>query len=96
MNPFSAFVLYLIVWWTVLFMVLPTGVRGQAEENDVVEGSEPGAPVKADMWRKVRMTTIIATVVWAVVCFIIVSGLFNWDDLARLMGRPDAVNPADL
>lgn len=95
MNPFSAFVLYLIVWWTVLFTVLPTGVRGQAEEDDVVEGSEPGAPVNSDMWRKIRLTTMIATVLWVIVCAVIVTDLFDWDDLARMMGRPDAVNPAD-
>jgi predicted secreted protein len=34
MNPFSAFVVFLIIWWVVLFMVLPIGVRGQAEEGE--------------------------------------------------------------
>ena len=88
MNLFSAFVMYLIVWWLTLFMILPIGVRGQAEENDIVEGSEPGAPVNSDMWRKVKLTTIIGTILWVLVCTIIITGIFNWDDLARLMGVP--------
>jgi hypothetical protein len=36
--------LYFVIWWTVLFAVLPFGVRSQAEAGDVVSGSEPGAP----------------------------------------------------
>ena len=41
MNPFSLFVVYLLIWWVTLFAVLPIGVRGQAEEGEVVRGSEP-------------------------------------------------------
>jgi len=44
MNPFSAFVVFLIIWWVVLFTILPIGVRGQAEDGDITPGSEPGAP----------------------------------------------------
>ena len=88
MNPFSAFVMYLIIWWLTLFAVLPTGVRGQAETGDIVKGSEPGAPVDSDMKRKFKWTTIIATILWVIVCAIIISGVFTWDDLARLIGVP--------
>jgi len=49
MNLFSAFVVWLIIWWLTLFIILPIGVRGQAEENDIVEGTEPGAPHRLDM-----------------------------------------------
>jgi len=36
MNPFSAFVVFLLLWWLTLFIVLPQGVRGQAEAGDIV------------------------------------------------------------
>ncbi len=81
MSPFSIFVVYLLIWWVTLFGVLPMGVRGQAEEGDVVRGSEPGAPVKSDMRRKVIVTTIIATIIWAIVCAVIISGVFSWETL---------------
>lgn len=96
MNLFSAFVVYLIIWWLTLFAVLPTGVRGQAEEDDIVEGSEPGAPVDSQMKRKVIVTTIVATILWVITCTIIITGLFNWDDLARLMGIPVDVPVPEL
>ena len=83
MNPFSLFVVYLLIWWVTLFAVLPIGVRGQAEEGEVVRGSEPGAPVDSNMRRKVKMTTIIATILWIIVSGVIWSGLLNWDMLAE-------------
>lgn len=82
MSPFSLFVVYLLIWWVTLFAVLPFGVRGQAEAGDIVRGSEPGAPVESQMKRKVKITTIVATLIWLVVCSVIWSGLLNWDMLA--------------
>jgi len=81
MSPFSAFVVYLLIWWVTLFGVLPMGVRGQAEENDIVNGSEPGAPVNSNIKRKFVITTIIATIIWVIVCAVIISGILSWDDL---------------
>ena len=87
MNPFSAFVVWLILWWLVLFMILPIGIRGQAEEGDLVEGSEPGAPHTLNIKRKFIQTTIIATVLWVLICALIISGVFNWDMLGSFFDR---------
>jgi len=86
MSPFSLFVVYLLIWWVTLFAVLPFGVRGQAEEGEVVRGSEPGAPVNSDIKRKFKITTIIATIIWLIVCIVIWSGIINWDMLANWLG----------
>lgn len=83
MNPFSAFVVFLIIWWLVLFGVLPIGVRGQAEDGEVVKGSEPGAPIKANMWWKVKLTTVITIILWVIICSII---HFRLIDLEWLIG----------
>jgi len=87
MNWFSALVVWLIIWWLVLFIILPIGVRGQAEENDIVEGSEPGAPHKLDIKRKFIQTTIVASILWVITCGIILSGLVSWDALGRFFNR---------
>jgi len=83
MNPFSAFVVFLIIWWVVLFAILPIGVRGQAEEDDVARGTEPGAPTKANMLWKVKITTIITLVLWLIICAVIT---FSLIDLEWLVG----------
>ena len=39
--------IYLTIWWTVLFAVLPLGVRSHAEEGIAVPGGgDPGSPVE--------------------------------------------------
>lgn len=87
MNLFSAFVVWLIIWWLTLFIILPIGIRGQAEENDIVEGSEPGAPHRVDMKRKFIQTTVLATVLWVLTCGLILSGLVQWEMLGRFISR---------
>jgi predicted secreted protein len=87
MNPFSMFVVFLIIWWTVLFVVLPLGIKGQAEENDILEGSEPGAPVDSNIKGKFILTTKMAVIVWILVCGLIMSGLVNWDMFGAWFNR---------
>jgi predicted secreted protein len=56
----GAIALYFVVWWIMLFAVLPFGVRSQLEDGDVVSGSEPGAPSAPLMVEKAIWTTIVA------------------------------------
>lgn len=85
MNWFSLFVMYLIIWWVVLFGILPIGIKGQAESNDIVKGSEPGAPVDSQIKKKFIITTIVATIIWAITCAIIASGWVSWDMFGALV-----------
>ena len=68
MHPVAAalacFALYFVVWWIMLFAVLPFGVRSQLEDGDVVSGSEPGAPTAPLMLEKAIWTTIVAGLVF--------------------------------
>jgi predicted secreted protein len=62
-----AIALYFVLWWTLLFAVLPWGVRSQHEAEEVTPGSDPGAPVKPLLLRKVFATSVVAAVVLAIV-----------------------------
>lgn len=61
----GAIALYFIVWWIILFAVLPFGIRSQAEEGEVVPGSEPGAPIQPQLLKKALLTTAVACLVYA-------------------------------
>lgn len=87
MNLFSAFVVWLIIWWLTLFLILPIGIRGQAEEDDILEGSEPGAPHTLDIKKKFIQTTIIASILWVLTCLLIISGIIDWAMLQNLFKR---------
>jgi predicted secreted protein len=56
--------LYFVVWWTVLFAVLPFGVQTQAEDGAIVAGSEPGAPSMPRLAEKALWTTLVADLVF--------------------------------
>lgn len=73
MQLLSAFAIFFIIWWTVLFAVLPTGVRSQHEDEEAVLGTERGAPTSAGMRRKLVITTIIASVLFAAFYFLTVT-----------------------
>jgi predicted secreted protein len=55
--------IYFVVWWIVLFAVLPWGVRTQDEEGDVVLGTTSSAPVRPMLVKKAIATSIVAAVV---------------------------------
>ena len=57
---------YFIIWWTLLFAILPFGVRSQQEMNSIVPGSEPGAPASPQLGRKILANTVISAVLWAI------------------------------
>ena len=62
--------LYFVIWWILLFAVLPFGVRSQAEAGEVVRGSEPGAPALPALREKAIWTTLVASVVLVIVAAI--------------------------
>lgn len=73
MQPFTYVAIYFVVWWVVLFAILPFGVRGQHEDGDIAEGTDPGAPVRAHLWKKALATTVVS----AIVTLLIFWGLSN-------------------
>jgi len=72
---------YFIVWWVVLFVVLPFGVRTQAEAGDVVPGTPESAPANFQLGRVLLITTVVAGIVfagiWAVVHWQLID-LYGW------------------
>ncbi len=87
MHWFSALVTFVIVWWMIFFMVLPVGVRGQFETGNVEWGTEPGAPSKDSMGRRMLITTGISVLVWAAIYWLISSGTITLDSIP-LWRRP--------
>ncbi|MBU6234775.1 MAG: DUF1467 family protein [Alphaproteobacteria bacterium] len=63
MGVVSGIVVYFCIWWTVLFAVLPWGVR----QPDTPETGVVGAPVNPNLKRKALATTIISAIIWGIV-----------------------------
>ncbi|MGB6229613.1 MAG: DUF1467 family protein [Litorimonas sp.] len=90
MNWFTGLATFLILWWLALFIVLPIGIRGQAEEDDIEHGTEPGAPVRSNMWKRVLWATVLAILFFILTWFVVHGGWLTWERLGGWMGlRPE-------
>ena len=70
MGWFNGCVLYLIIWWTALFAVLPLGTRPVAEPDSATGWR--GAPAQPRIGRKLLITTAVSLVIWGL-CFAVIS-----------------------
>ena len=83
----TAAAIYFLIWWLVLFCTLPIGVRNAAEDGVVVEaGHDPGAPTVIGMKFKLLLTTIVASILFAVLWVVYVYRLVSLEDLGTLWG----------
>jgi len=76
MPGFTAFVLFVLIWWTVLFAVLPFGTR-PLPDADAATGWR-GAPERPLILRKMVATTVISAVLWAVAMVVIRSDWWSF------------------
>lgn len=81
MHIGSILAIYFIVWWVVLFAVLPFGVKSQAESNAIEPGTDPGAPTRPLLLRKAIATSLLAAVVTAGLIYLAKSGIVRLEDL---------------
>lgn len=76
----SALVLFAVIWFMLLFIVLPLKITTQGEAKDVVPGTPQSAPAEAHLKRKVKIITLITLPLWAVTCAVIITGAITVDD----------------
>ena len=69
---------YLVIWWLVIFMVLPWGAKSVIDEDDVKKGHASSAPKKPRMLLKIAITTVISGVLWGIVYRVIDSGVISF------------------
>ena len=81
MTITGALVLFSVTWFMVFFCVLPLRFTSQDEAGAVVPGTPKSAPSDHLVGKKARLTTLIAIVVWAILCAIILWGGIGIDDL---------------
>ena len=84
----TGFAIYFVLWWLVLFLTLPFGVRSQHEDGPSAPGTDPGAPVISRMGAKLIWTTVLSTAIFAVAMLAYNAGYLNIERLSKLMGTP--------
>ena len=78
MGVAGSIVTFVMIWWIVLFTVLPMRPKSVWEEPDAhAKGSDRGAPVDPAILRKVVITTLIAIPLWFVVFLVVTFGILD-------------------
>ena len=82
MSTVSAIVLFAVVWFMTLFVVLPIRLETQGDLGEKVEGTHAGSPGSTfSMKRKLKITTLVALPIWAVIAGVILWGGISVRDI---------------
>jgi predicted secreted protein len=82
----TAIAIFFLIWWVVLFAVLPWGVRSQHEGGEVVPGTDPGAPAIPRLKSKLLWTTLVALVIFGACYLVYVNHLITLERLLAPFG----------
>lgn len=85
MSIVSALAVYFIIWWVVLFAVLPWGAHSPHERDEEVEpGHVPSAPSEPRLLLKFLATTLVSAVIFAALYVVVANQLITLDDIPFL------------
>jgi predicted secreted protein len=76
MGYFNGTVLFVLIWWTALFAVLPLGTKPVADPDQA--SGWRGAPTRPQIGRKLLITTAVTILIWGVCALVIESGLISF------------------
>jgi predicted secreted protein len=77
-----ALAIYFIIWWIVLFAMLPIGVRTSEEAGEKPSpGTAESAPHFPNLLPKMVATTVIASIIFAALYAIIVHRVITLDQI---------------
>ena len=78
MSITGSIVVYVIIWWIVFFSALPIGIKHDDKRFDNnLEGIDLGAPKNPNILKKFLYTTLITTVIFAGIYYIVINDHFN-------------------
>jgi len=78
MGTTGAIIIYISIWWIVFFSVLPIGIKSQnIKFKDRIQGNDPGAPKNPKIAKKFLITTLITSIIFAVIYYLSINDYLN-------------------
>ena len=78
MGITGSIIIYVLIWWMIFFSVLPVGIQSNKEKfKDRVDGIDPGAPINPKIGKKFLITTIITSIIFIVIYYLVKFNLLN-------------------
>jgi len=74
----GSIIVYVLIWWIIFFSVLPVGIQSNKEKfKEKVEGIDPGAPINPKIGKKFLITTLITSIIFIVIYYLVEFNLLN-------------------
>ena len=81
MGITGSLIVYVLIWWIVFFSILPIGIKSQNREfKENLAGNDPGAPKNPNIVKKFLICTLITSIIFFVIYYVVKSGYFNLRD----------------
>ena len=78
MGITGSIIVYVMIWWIIFFSVLPIGIQSNKEVfKEKIEGVDPGAPKNPKIAKKFFLTTLITSLIFAVIYYLVKVDLLN-------------------
>ncbi len=82
MNIFTSVIVFLMIFWTVLFCVLPWG---NAKSQTPEKGHATSAPANPRILKKFIVTGVLSIAIWIIVYVMIEVKIIDFHEIARVM-----------
>ncbi len=79
MSITGSIVIFVILWWIVFFSLLPIDVN--RKRQDIVKGTDPGAPENPKMLKKIILSTLITSLIFIILYLLVKYDYFNLRNL---------------
>jgi len=77
MSLINAVFIFFLIWWVMLFTVLPLGVERNA---DAAKGHDAGAPKIPNLKKKLMLNTALSFVILAVIWVLVELNVIRWNE----------------
>ena len=78
MGITGSIIVYVMIWWIIFFSLLPVGIQSNKEVfKEKIGGMDPGAPKNPKIRKKFLITTLITTIIFAVIYYLVEIDLLN-------------------
>ncbi len=86
MNIFTGIIVFLMIFWTVLFMILPWGNKAKDTPETGMAGSAPANP---RIRQKFIITFLVSIVIWGIIAALVHFDVIDFYEISRQMVLED-------
>ena len=84
MGVTGSLIVYICIWWIVFFSILPMGITSQKQKfKETIEGNDPGAPKNPQIARKFTITTLITSIIFLGIYYMVEKNFLNLRELLQ-------------